>query len=185
MSVEPVWYFAFGANMSSRVLSARRVAPLSREAAMLPDYRLVFQERGLPVFEPAFASIEPARGDRVHGVLLQLDDAAFARIDATESPGYRLLDVEVVGMSSGRVRAAAYTSRRPVAGLLPSRRYLDLLCEGAREHGLPDDYLRQLDAEPCRHIPGAAPFFSLMVRLLGAMQRRGVGVPERARRRRR
>lgn len=182
MSVEPLWYFAFGANMSSRVLAARHVTPLSREVATLPDYRLVFQERGVPIVEPAFASIEPASGDRVHGVLLQLERAAFARIDSTEGPGYRLLDVEVIGRSSGRVRATAYTSSRPVRGLLPSRRYLELLCEGARENGLPDDYVRRLEAEPCRHVPGAAPVITLLVRVLGVLQRRGIGVPARARR---
>lgn len=179
-----VWYFAFGANMSSRVLATRRVSPLSSQPATLHDYRLAFKEPGLPFFEPGFASIEPARGDIVHGVLLELDRAAFARIDSTEAPGYRLLDVPVVGRDSGRVQATAYTSRRPVSGLLPSRRYLELLCEGARENGLPSDYVRRLETAPCRHVPGAAPVITLLVRVLGALQRRGVAVPARARRRR-
>lgn len=180
-----MWYFAFGANMSSRVLSARRVRPLSREPAALAGYRLVFHERGVPIFEPAFASIEPAAGGIVHGVLLRLEHAAFSLIDSTEGPGYDLLEVDVVGRDSGRVRATAYTSRRPVAGLVPSRRYLDLLCEGARENGLPADYVRRLEAQPSRNIPGSHALFSLVAKALQALQRRGIAVPARARRTRR
>jgi hypothetical protein len=184
MSDEPVWYFAFGANMCARVRSARRVTALSREPARLPDYRLTFAERGFPFFEPAFASIEAARGHDVHGVLLQLPETAFALIDSTESPGYQLLDVEVIGRNSGPVRAAAYASRSPVPGLVPSRRYLELLCEGARENGLPADYLHRLEAQPSRYVPGGTFVFTLLARALAALQRRGVAVPARARRRR-
>lgn len=184
MSDKPVWYFAFGANMCSRVLAARRVTPLAREPAKLPDYRLAFLEKGFPFFEPAFASIEPAPGDTVHGVLLQLEQRGFAFIDSTESPGYRLLEVDVIGRDSGRVCAATYASRRPVQGLVPSRRYLELICEGARENGLPGDYVRRLEAEPSRYVPGGKLVFGTLARAFGALQRRRVAVPARARRRR-
>lgn len=184
MNDKPVWYFAFGANMCSRVLSARHVKPLSREPASLADYRLSFLEKGFPPFEPAFASIEPSAGNTVHGVLLRLEPSAFALIDSTEAPGYQLLDVEVVGQNSGRVRASAYASGRPVRGLVPSRRYLDLLCEGAREHGLPEGYVRRLEAEPCRDVPGGRLVFTFLARTLAALQRRGFALPARARRRR-
>jgi len=37
-------------------------------------------------------------------------------------------------------------STHNVAGRKPSPRYLGLLVEGAREHDLPPDYIRQLEA---------------------------------------
>lgn len=184
MAETAVWYFAFGANMSSRVLARRRVTPISSEPARLSGYRLAFQERGIPFVEPAFASIEPADGDAVHGVLMRLERAAFARIDSSEGPGYELLDVDVIGRDSGRVCATAFTSRRPVVGLRPSRRYLGLLCEGARENGLPTEYVRRLEGEPHFYVPGMGPAFTLLASALHALQRRGIGVPARARSRR-
>lgn len=177
-----VWYFAFGANMNLRVLNARQVRPLSREAARLEGYRLVFGEPGIPLLEPAFASIEPAPGDVVHGVLLNLARDDFARIDSTEGPGYEILNVEVVGRVHGAVTARAFKTRHPVSGRKPSLRYLNLMLRGAYEHELPAEYLHRLEAQPYYYVPGAALVFNSLVRLLGPLQRRGFLVPRRARR---
>jgi AIG2-like family len=179
-----VWYFAFGANMSSRVLRARHVRPLSSEAARLDGFRLVFGEPGVPLLEPVFASIDPAEGESVYGVLLRLLAEDFTRIDATEGPGYDVLRVDVVGSVNGPVRARAFRTRDPVRGRRPSRRYLDLMRSGAREHGLPERYVQRLDAEPCGAVlPGSGTLFTALVRVLGLFQRRGLLVPWRARRR--
>ncbi len=184
MKADPVWYFAFGANMASRVLAARRVTPLSSEAASLPGYRLVFEERGLPVIEPAFASITRAAGETVHGVLMRLERADFDRIDATEGPAYALLEIDVAGRKSGAVTAIAFQSTRPVQGYLPSRRYLRILCDGAREHGLPGEYIRALEAQPSVHVPGAALFTRGLVWMLGTIHRLAPGRRWRPARRR-
>lgn len=169
---ERVWYFAFGANMSSRALSMRRVQPLRREAAALADYRLTFGERGLPLLEPAFASIEAAPGEVVHGVLMELTGADFDRIDATEGRGYALVEVRVRGAVSGAIEALAFQTRAPVRGRRPSGRYLDLLCEGAREHGLPPAYIAWLAAQPSLRVPGTRLVSRVLMPLLAAAHRR-------------
>lgn len=169
--------------MSSRVLRGRGVRPLSSESARLDGFRLVFGEPGLPLLEPVFASIDPAEGEAVHGVLLRLAPGDFARIDATEGPGYEVLSVDVVGRVHGPVRARVFRTRRPVRGRRPSRRYLDLMRLGAREHGLPCDYVRRLDGEASGLVvPGGGRLFAGLVRVLGWLQRRGILVPPRARR---
>lgn len=180
---EEVWYFAFGANMCSSVLRTRRVSPLSSEAARLDGFRLVFGEPGFPPLEPVFASIEPAEGEAVHGVLFRLTRRDFARIDSTEGPGYDLLRVDVVGSVHGSARARAFRTRKPVRGRKPSRRYVDLLRSGAREHGLPAEYVRRLDAEPSGPaIPGASLLFGGLVRVLRLLRWTGLFVPSRGRR---
>ena len=48
---------------------------------------------------------------------------------------------------AGAVRVDAFTYLSPTrrTGRKPSARYLGLLLEGARQHGLPDDYVRALE----------------------------------------
>lgn len=57
-SSSDVWYFAYGANMSARVLARRRLRPLASEPARLEGYRLAFSHAGLLPIEPAFANLE-------------------------------------------------------------------------------------------------------------------------------
>jgi len=172
-----VCYFAFGANMSSSVLRRRGIEILSREPARLPGYRLVFDLAGFPWIEPAFASIERHPEREVHGVLYRLTPDQLARIDSYEGRAYSFIEVEVEGASSGTTRCRTYRSRRATPGLRPSRRYLRVLCRGARENGLPPSYLRELGAHPTVHVPvlsdivaGGIGVFEAVQRILFEMQ---------------
>ncbi len=152
-------YFAFGANMASRVVrTRRRVNPSRAEAACLTGYRLVFEDRGIPLLEPAFASIREDTGGEVWGVLYHFTADEFACLDRFEGPNYRLIEVEVEGRESGRQSAFAYVACRVVKGKRPSRRYLDLLKEGAIEHQLPGRYLEELDSHRAAWAPPGASF---------------------------
>lgn len=153
-----VWYFAYGANMSTDVLVGRRgIQPLSSEAARLDGYRLVFDQAAIPLIEPCFASIEPAAADCVHGVLHELSAESADQVDAFEGPTYERITVEVHGEKSGPVTARTYRTRQPIARLLPSRRYLRLLIKGAREHDLPEEYIARLEQQPFFHVPVFSP----------------------------
>ncbi|KAJ9529400.1 hypothetical protein QJQ45_013749 [Haematococcus lacustris] len=63
-SLEPqegeVWYFAFGSNMNSKILTGRRrVQPLSSVPCTVLGYQLDFNYRAIPYLEPGFATIYP------------------------------------------------------------------------------------------------------------------------------
>ncbi|MCA9631340.1 MAG: gamma-glutamylcyclotransferase [Myxococcales bacterium] len=165
MSQAELLYFAFGANMASRVVrTRRRVNPARAEAARLPGYRLVFEDRGIPLLEPAFASIREDAGAEVWGVLYHLNADEFACLDRFEGPNYRLIEVAVEGRDTGKHSAFAYVTCRPVSGRRPSRRYLRLLREGAVEHELPGSYLDELDSHRAAWAPpGASIALSLLV----------------------
>jgi hypothetical protein len=75
------------------------------------------------------------------------------RIDSYEGRGYSFIEVDVEGERSGIQRSRTYQARRPTPGLRPSRRYLRVLCEAARENGLPASYLRELRAHPSAYVP--------------------------------
>ncbi|MFI5297891.1 MAG: gamma-glutamylcyclotransferase [Polyangiales bacterium] len=166
MSGGDAWYFAYGANMSTRVLAGHRgVRPSSSEAATLDGFRLVFDLRGLPKVEPGFASVRRSAdgcADRVEGVLHRLSHRDLRAVETSESPRYQWIDVEVVGSSAGRVVARTLQNRRPTDGLIPSRRYLSLIVEGAREHRLSDEWIARLQAQPCAHVPYLSPLLDLI-----------------------
>lgn len=171
-SEKRVWYFAFGANMSTQVITRRRgVYPLTSEAARLDGYRLTFSEPGIPLVEPGFANIEPDDDAVVYGVLHYITQGDLAALDQVEGADYSHVEVDVVGDRSGRVRAHAYRNLHPGKSHRPSRRYLELLRRGAREHGLPASYLAQLDTHPSVYIP-----------VLSGLVRRSIGGLERLRR---
>lgn len=160
-------YFAFGANTCRDVLvRRRRITPLSSEPAELADHRLAFVQRGVPLIEPAFASVVPEEGAKVHGVLHVLRDEDLRRLDRVESSGYARVSRQVLARDRGAIDAFLYVTRRPRFGLLPSRRYRDLLVRGAREHGLPEGWIRELERTPCAHVPGLSSAVPLLAELL-------------------
>ena len=110
----------------------------------------------------------------VYGVLYRLAPDQLDRVNSYEGPGYSFIEVEVEGERSGTKRASTYRTKRSASGLRPSRRYLRVLCEGARESGLPPSYIRELGAHPSVHVPvlsGIAErgigLFETLVRLFG------------------
>jgi gliotoxin/aspirochlorine biosynthesis gamma-glutamylcyclotransferase len=144
-----VWYFAYGANTSTAVLTGRRgITPLSSEAATLAGWRLAFAMPGVPYFEPAFATVLEAPGATTEGVLHHFHDADMERLDGFESRGYLRRALPVVGRKSGEVEAQVYVSKRPREGSPPSRRYVELLLAGAREHQLSPEHVAWLEAHP-------------------------------------
>lgn len=174
-----VHYFAFGANMSSVVLRRRGILVLSREPARLRGHRLVFDLAGIPWVEPAFAGIVRDPEHDVYGVLYRLAPDQLDRVNSYEGPGYSLVEVEVEGERSGKKRASTYRTKRPTSGLRPSRRYLCVLCEGARENDLPPSYIRELEAHPSVHVPvlsgiaeRAIGLFEALIQLFGGHRRR-------------
>jgi hypothetical protein len=78
-------YFAYGSNMDpSTMESLRNLRPLSAQAGVLVDYKLLFNMPGMPLLEPSAASIRKEPGYVVHGVIYELSDADFATVGRTE-----------------------------------------------------------------------------------------------------
>src|SRR5262249_56639989 len=82
------------------------------------------------------------------GVCYLLDPAGCDQLDRTEGVHrgyYRRLDVRVVTDDGTSLAAFAYQGAASVAGRKPSARYIGLLLDGAREHGLPAEWVRYLE----------------------------------------
>ncbi len=94
------------------------------------------------------ANISPDRDAEVWGVLYQITRADLVRLDSTEGvPGrrYRHLWLNAKDIDGHMIEAVTFIADGKESDGNPSVRYITLLREGAREHGLPDHYLRILD----------------------------------------
>lgn len=145
------WYFAYGSNMQRGTFVVRRgMRPLEARRAYLDHHRLCFD---LPIGpgERGVANLADVAGARTWGVIYRLSAAACDFLDRTEGVDrglYRRMSIDVVVDDGTRIPAFAYVGEGRDPRRKPSARYLNLLLAGARELGLPDDYLAWLAAFP-------------------------------------
>ncbi len=146
---DEVWYFAFGANMhDSAFRERRRMRPIEWLPGRVRGYRLRFNLEGHPKGKAAPANISPDPDAEVWGVLYRITRADLLHLDWTEGlPGwrYRHLWVEAEDIGGAALRAVTYIADGEETDGNPSLRYITLLREGARAHGLPEHYLEILD----------------------------------------
>jgi cation transport regulator ChaC len=149
--VSECWYFAYGSNMCRATFVERRgIRPLAAERAFLDGYRLSFD---LPVGpgERGVANLVAEAGARTWGVAYRLSADVCDFLDRTEGVHrgfYRRLPVDVVAGDGRRLAAFAYQGDARSAERKPSARYLGILLDGAREIGLPAEYVAWLEAFP-------------------------------------
>jgi gamma-glutamylcyclotransferase (GGCT)/AIG2-like uncharacterized protein YtfP len=139
------WYFAYGSNLCINQVVARTGSGHQGDEppriARLADYHLVFNtgdDLGV------YANIMPG-GDGVIGVVYRLTNEALDQMDIHEE-GYRRERV-LVSLQNGEVIEAITYMANPttlVDGRKPSLEYLQTIVQGARRHGLPEEYIRIL-----------------------------------------
>lgn len=146
---QEVWYFAYGANMHEATFRERRgIAPREFHRGRVAGYRLRFNLEGRPRGGAAPANLEPDPDGTVWGVAYRITRRDLLRLDSTEGVpgrGYRHAAITVETGEGALIEAVAYIAKGRPADGKPSLRYLTLLREGARAHGLPADYIRFLD----------------------------------------
>jgi len=152
---DEVWYFAYGANMHDSAFRERRgMCPLEWRPGRIKGYRLRFNLEGRPKGKAAPANIEAAPEGEVWGVLYRITRRDLLRLDSTEGvPGrrYSSLWLDANDIDGNPLKAVTYIARGKDSDGNPSLRYITLLREGARAHGLPDHWIRFLDE--VKHAP--------------------------------
>ena len=142
-----LWYFAYGSNLHRDIFVERRkLQPLAVRWGWLNDYRLCFN---IPIGpgERAVANIEPQPGARTCGALYLLSADQCEHLDRTEGVPqgvYRRITVPIVTEPADVIEAFAYQSSLTTDDRKPSPRYMGLIMEGARQHGLPATWLELL-----------------------------------------
>ena len=149
-------YFAYGSNMSSERLRARVPSARARGRGRLPCHALRWHKLGrdgsgkcdvVPTDAPD-ASDAPNASDDVWGVLYDVAWTEKPALDAAEGLGVGYFEKEVrIVTDDGECLARTYRANpdRVDATLRPRDWYKDHVVRGAREHGLPADYIRALE----------------------------------------
>jgi len=145
-----VWYFAYGANMHDSAFRERRaMRPIESRAGRITGYRLRFNLEGRPKGRAAPANIAADDDAEVWGVLHRITRRDLVRLNASEGiPGrrYRPVWLAAADVDGNGLDAVAYMADGKKNDGNPSHRYLTLLREGARAHGLPDHWISFLDS---------------------------------------
>lgn len=128
--------FFYGLFMDEELLRARGLAPADMELAVVDGFALRIGER---------ATLVPAPGNRVHGVVLSLTLSELDRLYAEPSVSAYRPEAVLARLASGGV-IAALCYNLPQAPL-PSERnpaYADKLRAVARKVGLPPEYTESI-----------------------------------------
>jgi cation transport regulator ChaC len=146
MAGTTTWYFAYGSNMKRSQLESRAGAVHETRLASLPGYELAFNRKARGGV--ATANIRPAAGKLLRGVLYRINESAFRSLDRFEGAPqhYRRIQVDATDASGAKIPAQVYIATRVEKGLKPAAHYLQAILDGAREHGLPADYIESIRA---------------------------------------
>lgn len=131
-------YFAFGSNLSERLMRERGTMFFTRERAILRGFRVVFNIWKDDGF--GYANIIPYEESTVHGALYVCKKGSLAKLDEHEAGRLGRVKVQVEKESGEVVEAIAYQAYEEYVtnGLKPSDNYLNEILEG--EDIIPKEY---------------------------------------------
>jgi len=143
-------YFAYGSNLCASRLRGRVPSAVAAGRARLPGRRLTTDKLGRD--GSGKANLREDAAATVWGVIYEIHSTHWAELDACER-GYSRVSLEVVTETGERLLAQTYASETLTADPVPYAWYKRLIIEGAREHGLPADYVAMLEAWPAKPDP--------------------------------
>jgi hypothetical protein len=139
--------FAYGSNMCTERLQARVPSATPVTTGYVLQRRFAFHKRSEDGSAKADATSSSSTSDRIWGVVFRLHIEEKPVLDEHEflGIGYDEELVEVVH-EDGVIESWIYVAREEAIdpSLLPYSWYHDFILHGARQHGLPDDYLEFL-----------------------------------------
>ena len=142
-------YFAYGSNMPTEQIRCSDPQAVFRGVAKLADHRLCFTRYSKIRWKCGVADVIPSEGDTVWGVLWEVSDDGFEKLDVREgAPKYYQQEDAVVSRCGIEVKCVIYTVVCKEGPFLPSSKYMKRLIDGACEHNLPADYVTQLREIP-------------------------------------
>jgi AIG2-like family len=151
------YFFAYGARMNPTTM--RNVAPdaVLIGPGRLDGYRLAFNVHSRS-WGGGAANAVPALGGHLWGILWEIGEAdlrAFNSFRGDERMQH-VLEVEVQG-SDGPVKATTYAVDSPEQFVAPADRYLTMLRAVARDQGLPEEAVADIDAAAGKGTRGTTP----------------------------
>lgn len=139
-------YFAYGSNMSFRRLHERVRSAKPLSVGTLRHHKLAFHKVSTKDGSGK-CDIVASAGDDVMGVLFEIDSFEKPRLDRFEGLGYGYdeKEVQILTDDGQSVYAFTYYATTIDSALKPFTWYIRHMFEGAKEAGLPQDYVAKLE----------------------------------------
>ena len=141
-------YFAYGSNMSVARIRARVPSATVDSIASLAGHVMRFRKRSNVDGSAKCDVIETSNpGDRVWGVVYDIDAGEKTHLDDAEGLGYgyEQKEVELAGPDGETLHAFTYYATDIDDGRKPYTWYTEHVLRGARENGLPAGYVAQIE----------------------------------------
>uniref|UniRef100_A0A6Q2WQ19 Uncharacterized protein n=1 Tax=Esox lucius TaxID=8010 RepID=A0A6Q2WQ19_ESOLU len=143
-------YFAYGSNLLRERLQVNNPSAVFVSTGSLKDWVITFGSWNKELnnsWHGGVATIEESKGDVVWGVVWRMDKDNLITLDRQEGVGmglYSPLNV-TVNTDAGEVLCRTYKMNNFTAHLT-SPPYKQVVCLGAKQNGLPLDYIKKLEA---------------------------------------
>ena len=141
-------YFSYGSFLDSETLKRHCPKAVYKGKAVLPNWEVQFNFMSRN-YKGGVTGIEPAAAKLALGVLYEVDNDELLHLDSIEGVPdgiyYRQI-IYVVNESGKAVKAATYRTTNPKGPFKPTKKYLGLMVNGAKEHCLDPDYVKELEA---------------------------------------
>lgn len=142
MEVNTMYYFAYGSNMNHNQMKQRCPSAEFISRAKLVGYRFVYDGYS-PKRNGSVANvIKSDKKDVVWGGLYKIDPVCRQSLDCQENypNSYQRKNVKVIDDDNNEYEAFIYL-RKPKKEGKPSHEYRKIVLEGAKDCGLPQDYI--------------------------------------------
>lgn len=140
-------YFSYGSNMSVRRLSDRVPSAKVMSTAQLYEYELKFHKKSYTKSSKCDVAYTGDGDHVVHGVVFEIDEDDKQTLDGFEGcgSGYEEKTVTLELPDGEKIEAFTYYATNVDTSLKPFHWYKEHVVRGAKEHGLPADYIRMIE----------------------------------------
>lgn len=141
-----IWYFAYGSNMKESRLHKRDVPTFDHKVGHIENYAFRYNKIG--VDDTGKGNIIEKQGSKTRGVFFKIHLSDYLHLHERYEVGYRQIEIE--GSSNKKlIRAKSFIAlpENVEDQMIPSPEYQDIVIVGAREKGLPEEYIQYIENE--------------------------------------
>ncbi|KZN53185.1 hypothetical protein N474_21925 [Pseudoalteromonas luteoviolacea CPMOR-2] len=141
---KPVYYFAYGSNLSTKRLFSR--LPQAQHVGVAELFGHVLTFAMLSKDGSAKCDIKPEASDfgKVLGVIYQLSETELSQLDCIEGERYDRVAKQVKLQSGQQITAYCYIANTFHSGEAPFSWYKQHVLYGAKEHNFPCNYINHI-----------------------------------------
>lgn len=146
-----VYYFAYAGNMNLSQIKMSCASPKKVAVAKIDDHKLEFYDYA-KMWDGAQETLTPEPGSEVWGVIYELNMPDTDKLDLWHnvkfdgSGFYFHSPAKATAADGTQYDVLFYKKNQLVKAAPPSRQYVEYIVKGARESGLPEDYIARLEA---------------------------------------